>query len=343
MNDVVTDLVSTIIPVYNRVAMLRDAVNSVLAQSHRPIEIIIVDNASTDDTPREAAWLAQSHPGEVRVTHCMTRGAGAAREVGRRLARGEFIQYLDSDDLLMPDKFTLQIAALRLAPDCAIAYGITRCRDLSGKHSGDRSGERLREPWKGTGERVERLFPSMLLERWWDTSTPLYRSETLRAAGAWLNLRNEEDWEYDCRLAAMNVCLAWVPELVSETREHDGDRLSFGVNGREDETTLAARAEARTLIRQHASRAGISRSTPEMQHFSRSLFLLARQCGAAGLTRASRDLFDLSRECAQPAQRNAADYRLYALIAKLVGWRMTGKLSAWRDQWRARGKANVAR
>lgn len=332
MNGVVTDLVSTIIPVYNRVAMLRDAVNSVLAQSHRPIEIVIVDNASIDDTPREAAWLAQSHPCEVRVTHCMTRGAGAAREVGRRLARGEFIQYLDSDDVLMREKFALQVAALRSAPDCAIAYGITRYCDRTSKQN--------YEPWKGTGERVERLFPSMLRERWWGTSTPLYRSDTLSHAGAWLNLINEEDWEYDCRLAAMNVRLVFVPELVSEERHHDGERLSQG--GSNDPAKLVARAEARTLIRQHASRAGISRNTPEMQHFSRSLFLLARQCGAAGLTRASSDLFDLSRECAQPAQRNAADYRLYALIARLVGWRMAGKLSAWRDQWRTRGEANIS-
>lgn len=320
----VPGLVTTIIPVYNRVAMLQNAVHSVVAQSYRPIEVIIVDNASTDDTPREAAWLAQSNPGEVRLAHCTTRGAGAAREVGRRQARGEFIQYLDSDDLLLPEKFSLQVAALRAAPQCAIAYGITRFRG--------RGGKILHEPWKGTGEAVEHLFPSMLLDRWWGTSTPLYRRSALEHSGAWLNLSNEEDWEYDCRLAAQGVKLAYVPELVSEERDHGGDRLSRG--GGKDAAKLAARAQAHTLIYRHALRAQISRSTPQMQHFSRALFLLARQCGAAGLSQASRELFELSRESAQVARRNSMDYRVYALVAAVLGWRAAGQLSMLRDRLR---------
>jgi len=325
MSSQLTDLVTTIIPVYNRVVMLHDAVQSVLAQSYRPIEIIIVDNASTDDTPREAAWLAQSNPAVVRVAHCTTRGAGAAREAGRRQARGEFVQYLDSDDLLLPEKFSLQVAALRASPQCAIAYGITRFRG--------RGGKILHEPWKGTGEAVEHLFPSMLLDRWWGTSTPLYRRSALDHSGAWLNLSNEEDWEYDCRLAALGVKLAYVPKLVSEERDHAGDRLSRG--GGSDAAKLAARAQAHSLIYRHALRAKISRATPQMQHFSRALFLLARQCGAAGLSQASKELFDLSRECAQAARRNSIDYRIYARVAKLLGWRVAGHLSMLRDRLRA--------
>ena len=99
----VEGLVSTIIPVHNRPSLLREAVASVLAQTYRPIEIIIVDDGSTDETGREAEALAECHS-EVRAIHRENGGPGAARETGRLAARGEFIQYLDSDDLLLPEQ-----------------------------------------------------------------------------------------------------------------------------------------------------------------------------------------------------------------------------------------------
>src|SRR5690348_4318950 len=111
-------LVSTIIPVYNRAALLQEAVASVLAQAYRPIEIIIVDDGSTDDTGFVAEELTKRHS-DVRVIHRKNGGPGAARESGRLVAKGEFIQFLDSDDLLLPEKFQSQIAGLRKFPDCS--------------------------------------------------------------------------------------------------------------------------------------------------------------------------------------------------------------------------------
>ena len=106
------DLVSTIIPVFNRAAMLAEAVGSVIAQSYRPVEVIIVDDGSTDDTAAVAHALAAEQRDIIRVLHQPNGGVGRAREAGRLAARGEFIQYLDSDDLLLPGKFEHQIAAL---------------------------------------------------------------------------------------------------------------------------------------------------------------------------------------------------------------------------------------
>ena len=97
-------LVTTIIPVYNRPCFLREAVASVLAQTYRPIEIIIVDDGSGPETVAVCEELAAAHP-EIRILHQENAGPGAARERGRLAARGEFIQYLDSDDRLLPEKF----------------------------------------------------------------------------------------------------------------------------------------------------------------------------------------------------------------------------------------------
>ena len=149
------------------------------------------------------------------------------------------------------------------------------------------------EPWKRTGERIEWMFPSFLQSRWWGTSTPLYRLELSNAAGPWLALSSEEDWEYDCRLASMGVRLHYVDEFVSEEHEHDGARLSRGSSSSVDK--LRDRARAHSLILEHARRAGVDSGSAEMQHFARELFLLTRQCGAAGLGPESCELFHLAQ------------------------------------------------
>lgn len=317
-------LVSTIIPVFNRAALLREAVQSVLDQTYRPIEIIIVDDGSTDDTARVADRLALDNPSEIKVIYQKNTGPGLAREAGRLVARGEFVQYLDSDDVLLPKKFELQVAGLRQHPECGISYGKTKF---------GRKGDVLIDiPWKRTGEMIETMFPSFLQARWWGTSTPIYRRTLTDQAGPWTDLKNEEDWEYDCRIAGSGVQLHYVPEFVSEERDHSGARLSRG--GANEQIKLKHRALAHTLILSHARRAGISEDTPEMRHFARELFLLSRQCGAAGLTKESARLFRLSREASGEARGNGWDFRIYGFIAAVVGWAIIGKIACYTDKFR---------
>lgn len=310
-------LVTTIIPVYNRAAMLREAVASVLAQTHRAIEVIIVDDGSTDDTPSVADSLASA---EVRVIHQTNAGPGVAREAGRLAARGDYVQYLDSDDLLDPRKFELQVSALEADRKCDVAYGWTRARFSDA-------------PWKRTGEKIETMFPSMLQSRWWDTSTPLYRHSVIDRAGPWSDLRREEDWEYDARIASFGVRLAYCEAWVSETRFHDENQLS----GTRSATTLRDQARAHELVLGHAQRAAISPQTAEMKHFARELFLLARQCGAAGLDDEARKLFELARD-ASGDERDRAQFRVYAALARTIGWTNSGRLSNLIDRVRGARK-----
>jgi glycosyltransferase involved in cell wall biosynthesis len=311
-------LVSTIIPVYNRGSLLVEAVNSVLAQTYRPIEIIVVDDASTDDTPGVIESLAERHP-ELRSVRRANGGPGLARETGRLEAKGDFIQYLDSDDLLLPRKLELQVAALRARPECGIAYGIIRYRNAR--------GEEIVCDWKPANQIVQTLFPSMLIARWWETISPLFRRSVTDAAGPWTALRLEEDWEYDCRIAALGVRLAFVNEVVGEHRDHGEGRLSRGAAL--DPARLRYRAAAHLLIAGHAKRGGVPNDAPEMQTFARELFHLARQCGATGLTEESRRLVDASREFS-----DARDLRLYERLANAVGWRAAGRAAALVDRLR---------
>lgn len=313
-------LVSTIIPVYNRAALLREAVASVLAQSYRPIEIIIVDDGSTDDTPVVAEALAREHPGEVWVISQENGGPGLAREAGRLVARGEYIQYLDSDDVLLPTKFELQVQGLKAHPECGVSYGKTRHSTSGGR------------PWKRTGEKIETMFPTFLQSRWWDTSTPLYRRAVIDRAGPWTGLWQEEDWEYDCRIASQDVRLHYCDEFVSEQGGHGVPRLSR--EGLDPLRKMRDRAVAHQLIFAHAQRAGIGPDVPEMRHFSRELFLLARQCGAMGLRAEAQNLFKLTRLASGPRRGRGWDFLCYEALAKVVGWNWAGRVACFLDQFR---------
>jgi hypothetical protein len=304
-------LVTTIIPVFNRPALVLDAVESVLAQSYRPIEILVVDDGSTDETPDVVDRLAEQHDGIVRVIHIPNGGPGLAREAGRLAARGDYIQHLDSDDLLLPGKFAMQVAALESAPEYGAAYGWTRFRNHDG------AVEPL--PWKRSGERIETMFPAMLTMRWWDTPTPLYRASLIAAAGPWTDLRIEEDWEYDCRLAAGGVRLAFCADWVCEVREH------APVTATQD--TMRDRARAHILVLDHARRAGLDPASREMRQYARELFHIARQCGAAGLPDESRELVTLARGISP-----TADLRVYQLAARVLGWRRLGRAAEWIDR-----------
>ena len=105
-------LVSVIITTYNRTVMVREAVASVLAQTFGDFEIIVVDDGGTDGTPEALATFR-----DVRVRrHPRRRGVSAARNTGIAAARGEWLAFLDSDDLWLPDKLARQMAYLAARP-----------------------------------------------------------------------------------------------------------------------------------------------------------------------------------------------------------------------------------
>lgn len=112
-------LISVIIPVYNGEAFLAEAVESIRRQSYEPLEIIIVDDGSTDGTRSVVEGFGR----EVRYIHQANSGIGAARNRGVELARGSLFAFLDADDLWTEDKLSLQMAALGNDPGLDMVFG----------------------------------------------------------------------------------------------------------------------------------------------------------------------------------------------------------------------------
>lgn len=123
-----TARISVVIPAYNAAPYLAATLNSVFEQTLRPAEVIVVDDGSTDDT------VAIARGFDVRVISLSNRRAAAARNAGTYAASGEYIAYMDADDLWLPDKLAVQVSALESQTGAAFSFTDYRAFDERGVH-----------------------------------------------------------------------------------------------------------------------------------------------------------------------------------------------------------------
>jgi glycosyltransferase involved in cell wall biosynthesis len=199
--------VSVVIPAYNAARYVGDAVRSVLAQEAPDVEIIVVDDGSTDDTAEAAARVASP----VRVLRVANGGPGRARNVGVGASRAPLVAFLDADDRWLPGTLALRRRLLEAAPDAALVHGPTRYVDETGRavpfdplaHG---------TPAGGRGGRVLRaLFWGNFVH----TSTVLVRRSALDEVGGFDERREViEDYDLWLRLAARRP-FVFTPEPIA--------------------------------------------------------------------------------------------------------------------------------
>ena len=110
--------VSVIIPTYNREKYIRDAIDSVLSQTYRNFEIVVADDGSTDNTVK----ILKEYGDKIRWKSQKNRGPASAKKFGTSMAKGEYLAYLDSDDMYLPDKLKLQVDYLDKHPEAGLVY-----------------------------------------------------------------------------------------------------------------------------------------------------------------------------------------------------------------------------
>ena len=131
----VRPLVSILIPAYNAQGWISDSLRSAIAQTWEPKEIIVVDDGSTD---RTLAIARRFESDQLRVVTQSNQGAAAARNKAFSLSRGEYVQYLDADDVLAARKISKQMEALGQCPStrcCCQAVGESSIIDIIGQPS----------------------------------------------------------------------------------------------------------------------------------------------------------------------------------------------------------------
>ena len=193
-------LASVIIPVHNGGRYLRAALESVFAQTYRPFEVIVVDDGSVDDS----GVIAQSFH-DVHYIHQANQGVAAARNHGIEFARGEFLAFLDQDDLWTPEKLKLQIAYLLSHPD--VGYTLTQQQFFLDP------GATLPAWFR------KELFSSV--HTGWVLGTLVVRRTAFEKVGNFTtgySAASDGDWFF--RAKAAGISMAVVPELLLLKRIH---------------------------------------------------------------------------------------------------------------------------
>lgn len=197
-------LVSIIIPCYNGGAYVSDAIRSALGQTYSPIEVIVVDDGSTDDS----LDVVRSFGDRVKCVPMPHRGGGAARNAGLEASRGALIQFLDADDLLEPDKLRRQADVL-----VETGAGMVFCDMTRVTFVGEADVDRFAPPYKGEDPVV------FVLENPIPTILALHRRENLLGVGGWrTDLPCAQEFDLHLRLACAGCTLHHLPETLCRGR-----------------------------------------------------------------------------------------------------------------------------
>jgi len=174
-------LISIIIPCYNVAPYLAASIDSALNQTYQSIEIIAIDNNSSDHTLSILEKYQQKYPFIISIYHEKKQGAPAARNKGLSMAKGEWIQFLDADDILYPEKIQKQVKLIHPDSDLIISnywYQISKSNTVQMKYSRDD------------------LWQSFLQNRLGITSCYLWKKEKIEIVGGWKEGMNSSQ-EYE--------------------------------------------------------------------------------------------------------------------------------------------------
>ena len=264
------NLVSVIVPTYNRAHFLLDCVNSVVAQTYRPIELIVVDDGSTDESVTMLEEWQESLHFVDKLSFMFLRqrkmGANAARNRGLIESNGEFVQLLDSDDVLLPTKLERAANLLReQATD--LCYCPVRFRDAELREIPGTFGSR----GSGTDADITRYL--------WQTMGPLYRRDVVFRVGPWLErIFYADDWDYASRVKLHGFKISFDPVAGGYLRVYPRPERK----GRPER--LAELRDYSTAYQHVLSVAkGLGRLSPTVRNrLARRFYLTALQLGALG-------------------------------------------------------------
>jgi glycosyltransferase involved in cell wall biosynthesis len=286
-------LVSVVVPAYNSARYVARALQSILGQTYAPLEIIVVDDGSTDDT----AGVLAPYRDRIRYFRQANRGPSAARNTGIRHARGELIAFLDADDWWLPEKLERQVPLLRERPKVGVVHsGFEYYDEATGRHlPSDHFHTVLAH------ELVGNCYVRLIDGNAINTCTAVVRRECFAQAG----LFNEslgwmEDYDLWFRVARAYE-FAFVPQALAVYRRHGTNTSSQPLRMFQAELAVSCRA---LVADPELSRAA------GRERVHRKLFYLASAIGrhylnAADLPRARRYFGLALRWC--PPSRPAWD------------------------------------
>lgn len=287
--------VSVVMPVYNVERYVGDAVRSVLAQSHTDFELLIIDDGGQDNSIDVCRAFADHR---IRIITQENRGLAGARNTGIRNARGEFIAFLDSDDIWHREKLAKHVAHLRYAMDVGVSYSGARLIDDVGKPMGVEQKPRL------TNVAPEDIFRRNPIS---NGSTPVIRRSVFDDIGHasfrpgetnWFDesFRQSEDIECWMRIALLSTWkFEGVPGALTDYRVNEGG-LSANIT-RQFESWLRMRDRVHSIAPRFAAQWGGEAEAYQLRYLARRAVQMrdrgmALDLALAALKRSTRILID---------------------------------------------------
>jgi glycosyltransferase involved in cell wall biosynthesis len=215
-------LVTVIIPTYNRANLLARAMHSVFKQSYRPIEMIIVDDGSTDQTETRLTPFRQQSESDpefqFRYFRQENRGSQFARNRGLKMAQGKYVRFLDSDDWLFPDSTQFQVEMLEKT-GAEVCYGDWDERATDDTRHLNREGTFSAGPMPDPIE-------ALLGDKWCPSFCYLVRREVVVNAGGWdEKYQALQDRDFIQRIAYTGSCFVHVPYRIGCYYQHSSIRV----------------------------------------------------------------------------------------------------------------------
>jgi glycosyltransferase involved in cell wall biosynthesis len=232
--------VSVVVPAYNHALFLPKALDSALQQTHREIEVIVVDDGSTDDTAEVVSAFTRRDP-RIRYIHQKNAGLPAARNAGISHARHEFIGFLDADDLWLPEFLRRTMEAFaRLPPE----FAIVACRAIYI----DGEGQRLIANQRDAALPGEITCRDIILKTRFSPSAVVARKAALAESGCFdVTLRSSEDRDMWIRIAARHR-VHLLRDPLALIRRHPGNMSKHADRMKANVRTVINKAHRARLV-----------------------------------------------------------------------------------------------
>ena len=229
-------LISCIVPVFNGERYLKEALDSIRAQTYWPLEIIVADDGSTDGTAAVVAGYGE----QVRYLSQPKAGPAAARNLGRGAARGEFVAFLDADDLWHPEKLARQMARFQARPELDLC--VTYVQNFWTPELNEEARRYKHHP------RLAQALPGYI------TPALLARRALFDSVGQFNTaLQHAEDTEWFLRAAEQGAVMELLPDILVYRRLHQTNMSRLGASAGQE---LLLRVVKASLDRRRPRRDG---------------------------------------------------------------------------------------
>ncbi len=215
--------VTVIMPCFNHARFVTESIRAIQQQTHLDIELLVVDDASSDHSLEIVHSLARDDSRIRSIKHSQNQGASKSRNDGLRAASGSFIAFCDADDVWERDKLAFQLNLLQSNPEFDVAYSDSALVDENGLSTGGRFSDLFPPPQSVSGY----LFRELILRNFINIQSVLMRRQCFERVGTFdEHIKWVEDWWYWVRLSQHHRFL-YSQEPLARYRLHSGAPISF--------------------------------------------------------------------------------------------------------------------